>query len=72
MNPIKSFRDFMAGSDGIIYYFCESCGKTKTEPEIVNFVNSVTPQKISGLNIICKACHRDKNINTILDETQTT
>lgn len=50
------------------YYFCDSCGKTKTQPEI-------TPQKISGLNIICKACHRNKNINTILnvlDETETT
>ena len=63
MNPIKSFRDFMDAEE--TYYFCDSCGKTKTQPEI-------TPQKISGLNIICKACHRNKNINTILNETQTT
>lgn len=63
MNPIKSFRDFMDAEE--TYYFCDSCGKTKTQP-------GITPQKISGLNIICKACHRNKNINTILNETQTT
>ena len=63
MKPIQTFSDFMDESE--TYYFCDTCGKTKTQPEI-------TPQKISGLNIICKSCHRDKNINTILDETKTT
>jgi len=49
-------------------YHCDTCGKTKVEHEI-------TPQKISGLNIICKECHRNNKINTILnkniDETKT-
>ena len=49
MKHFKLFSDLMDEEE--TNYFCDSCGKTKTQPEIVNFVNSVTPQKISGLNI---------------------